>query len=133
MFIYIISDYGFYRGIDRFYMVNILEIVAYIACDSSSMLRHSEVGFMIAILCKDMWRAKQAFELFMQVLMDNEPYSITRVWSECNCVETDSDLKYIFIDYRMEPMFQKMKADIINEDEFLFGIEDVFEIEMGRF
>lgn len=88
---------------------------------------------MIAIMCKDVWAARECFEIFMQVLMDLEPYSITRVWAECNCVETDSDLKYIFADYRMEPVFEKMKADIIDEEDFLFGIEDVFEIEMGMF
>lgn len=84
---------------------------------------------MIVILCDSDQEACDKFDLFMQILIDNEAWSITRIWPECNCVETDSDLRYIFVDYRMEPIFEKMGADIIDEDEFLFGIEEMYQLD----
>ena len=88
---------------------------------------------MIVILCKNVWDAANAFNLFKNLLINNGD-CITRVWDACNCVETDSDLKYIFIDYRMEPFFENIGADIMDEDEFLFGVEEMYNIvEYGRF
>lgn len=81
---------------------------------------------MITILCKSYELAKVAFSLFMNILEGGEVREdVTRVWPECLCVETDSDLKYLFTDYRMEGLFEKIGADIIDEEEFLFGIEEM--------
>lgn len=89
---------------------------------------------MIVILCENDWEAHDKFDLFMQVLQDNEGDSITRVWPECCCVETDSDLKYMFVDYRMEPIFEARGCDIIDEDDFLYGLDEMYElVEKARF
>lgn len=88
---------------------------------------------MIVILCESDEKAHDKFDLFMQVLIDNECDSITRIWPECCAVETDSDLKYIFVDHRMEPLFEKMGADIIDEDDFLFGLDEMYTLERVRF
>lgn len=87
---------------------------------------------MIVILCDSEKEACEKFDLFIMVLEENEPWCITRSWPECNCVETDSDLKYLFIDYRYGPFFEKRGEDVIDEDEFLFGIDEMYEIG-GRF
>lgn len=81
---------------------------------------------MITILCSSYEVAKAAFRLFMNVLEHMEiKEDITNVWSECLCVETDCNLRYIFTDYRMEGVFEKIGADIIDENEFLQGLDEM--------
>lgn len=73
---------------------------------------------MIVILCQSFEDAKEAFGLFMQYLLEYEPWSILNFWNACYCVETDENLRYIFVDYRMEHAFDNCRPDIVWEGDF---------------
>lgn len=77
---------------------------------------------MIVILCNSFQDAKDAFDIFMQFLEDYEPFSIQKELKSSYAVETDEDLRYIFVDYRMEHLFDKMTPDILWVDEFFEGL-----------
>ena len=87
---------------------------------------------MIAILCDSYDRAKELFEMFMNILRFEGLGTIARTWPHCLCVETDSDLRYIFTDYHYEGVFENLKADIMDEDDFLFGLDELYCIPNGR-
>lgn len=78
------------------------------------------------VLCESQWEAEELFELWMMVLVHMAVENIRRAWPECLAVETDDDLRYIFVDYRMEHAFDNMKPDIVDSDEFLIAICDLY-------
>ena len=67
---------------------------------------------MIVILCDSYNDARMAFLTFLDFIQENG-IIINEVYRHCLCVETDDDLRYIFVDYRMEDQFKKMNPDII--------------------
>ena len=81
---------------------------------------------MIVILCKSWKAACEAYRLFLDFLEDNEPWSIRGVDKHGNCVETDDDLRYVFVDYRMEHVFDDLRPDVIDLLDFFEGINELY-------
>lgn len=94
---------------------------------------------MMVVLCDSFDDARYAFSEFMDFLETFDPFLIEKVYEFSYCVETVEGIRYIFVDYRFEPMFNKMgNADCIGADEFFedFG-EPYFRpvldyLEMGE-
>lgn len=53
---------------------------------------------MIVILCNSFDEAKDGFVRFMDFLEAYEPLNISKVFEYSYCVETDDNLRYIFVD-----------------------------------
>lgn len=85
-----------------------------------------EEASLIIILCRSYKKACKAFQLFLEFLEDNEPWSIKNVLKNVNMVETDDDLRYIFIDYRFVNVFKNMTPDFIDAQDFFEGINDLY-------
>lgn len=81
---------------------------------------------MIVILCKSYKEACRAYEFFIEFLLDNEPWAIRKQFEHENCVETDDDLRYIFVDRRVEKVFEKMRPDIVEVQQFFEGINEFY-------
>lgn len=81
---------------------------------------------MIVVLCKSFKIARKAFETFVDFLKDNEPWSIVKIYDCSNCVETDDDLRYVFVDSRYENVFDRSKPDVIWVSEFFEGIDEFY-------
>lgn len=77
---------------------------------------------MIVILCESFQDAINSFRYFLHFLEDNEPWSILQVWEKCQCVETDENLRYIFVDYRFEHAFDNCHPDIVDAGNFFGNI-----------
>lgn len=77
---------------------------------------------MIVILCDSFYDACEAFLVFWEYVEFGLGENIVNVWESENCLETDDNLRYIFIDYRWEPAFRKMTPDIIDIEEFFEGL-----------
>lgn len=78
---------------------------------------------MIVILCDSFEDARNCFAAFMDFLETFEALSISKVFEYSYCVETDDDLRYIFVDYRFKPLFREISLDYIDSDEFFEGID----------
>lgn len=59
---------------------------------------------MIVVLCKSFEEAQDGFDMFMDFLETYEPCSISKVFNYSYCVETDDDLRYIFVDRRFKKL-----------------------------
>lgn len=82
---------------------------------------------MIVILCNSFDEAKAGFSRFMDFLETYEPLSISTVFEYSYCVETDDDLRYIFVDYRFKPLFHTFdRPDEVDLDEFFEGIDEYY-------
>ena len=77
---------------------------------------------MIVILCDRPRIASTAFQMFLEILMDNEPWTILRVFEGTNCLETDENLRYIFIDRRLRHVFDNLRPDVEELHDFLNGL-----------
>ena len=85
---------------------------------------------MIVVLCNSFEEAKDSFAKFMDFLEFYEPQSITRVFESSYCVDTDDDLRYVFVDYRFGPLFENLgDSDEIWEDEFFCGLYDYYFVK----
>lgn len=63
----------------------------------------------------------------MDFLETYEPLSISKVFEYSYCVETNDDLRYIFVDYRFKPLFHGFcKPDEIDMEEFFEGIVEYY-------
>lgn len=88
---------------------------------------------MIVILCNSFEDAQNGFARFLHFLKMFEPASISRVFSYSYCVETEDDLRYIFVDYRFKNLALTFDEgiDYVEMDEFFEGIDDFYFKEMG--
>lgn len=78
---------------------------------------------MIVVLCNSFEDAQDCYDMFVSFLENFEPFSIKKTYNSSYCIETDDDLRYIFVDYRFKPLFYNFdKPDIIEADEFFEGI-----------
>lgn len=76
---------------------------------------------MIVILCNSFEEAQDSYDQFVSFLDSFEPWSIKETYNAAYCVETDDDLRYIFIDRRLNTWFQLFDhPDEI--DEYYFGV-----------
>lgn len=82
---------------------------------------------MIVILCNSFEEAQEAFAQFMDFLETYEPLAISKVFEYSYCVETDDDLRYIFVDYRFKPLFDSFdKPDEIEVEKFFEGMDEYY-------
>lgn len=81
---------------------------------------------MIVVLCDSFQDAQDAFDVFVQFLEEVEPFSILEVYENCLCVDTDDDLRYVFVDYHLANEFSKMTPDILDADEFFEGLVEYY-------
>lgn len=81
---------------------------------------------MIVILCNSFQEVEDVYDWFVLFLEEHEPWSIVDTWDAAYCVETDDNLRYIFVDYRMRNLFKNITPDYIDVDQFLEGIEDYY-------
>lgn len=78
---------------------------------------------MIVILCNSFDDVKDGYNIFLDYLENIDPWSIKRELKASYCVETDDDLRYVFIDYRFKNLFKTFGTpDFIDLDEFLEGL-----------
>lgn len=82
---------------------------------------------MIVILCDSFQDAKAAFDLFLSFLQSSDPWTIRTIYASSYCVETDEDLRYIFIDRRMKPLFEGMRPDVLEEQEFFDEVPGFYD------
>lgn len=88
---------------------------------------------MIVVLCDSDENARYDYKLFLRYLRNAEPGSIRKRYDACLCVETDSDLRYIFVDYRMGGVFRKMTLDLVDEYSFFDALLNEGEDLYGLF
>lgn len=87
---------------------------------------------MIVILCDSFTDAQEAYDIFVNYLEEMIPFCIRRTYKHCCCVETDDDLRYIFIDHRFVKIFRSITPDILDIDEFFDGIPGFYESDIGE-
>lgn len=83
---------------------------------------------MIVVSCESYKEACKAYRVFVDILESNEPWSIKEKNDLLNSIETDDDLHYIFVDYRVANVFDALKPDIVDLSEF-FEIEGLTSCE----
>lgn len=76
---------------------------------------------MVVILCDSFYDAREAFLTFWDYVEIGLGENIVNVWEYENCLETDDNLRYIFIDYRWLSVFLGMKPDVLDVEEFFEG------------
>lgn len=83
---------------------------------------------MIVVLCNSFQEVEDGFSMFMDFLETYEPFSILKVFEYSYCVETDDNLRYIFVDYRFKSLASKFDdmIDYVELDEFLEGIGEYY-------
>lgn len=75
---------------------------------------------MFVILCNNFNDACDAFDIFCNYLDQVHPWEIRTADEYSNVIDTESGVRYIFIDYRYEKIFKKY--DIINVEDFFDGV-----------
>lgn len=85
---------------------------------------------MIVILCNSFQDVQDSFDIFMNFLESYEPFSIQKVFEYSYCVETDDDLRYIFVDYRFKNLASTFDdvIDYVDSDKFFEGIDEYYFI-----
>lgn len=79
---------------------------------------------MIVVLCDSFKDAQDAYDIYVSVLEECEPYSIKQTYNAAYCVETDDDLRYIFIDRRLKMLFRKFdRPDEIDVTDFFDNVD----------
>lgn len=83
---------------------------------------------MIVILCNSFEEVQDGYDAFVSFLEEYEPFSIKETHNAAYCVDTDDDLRYVFIDYRFEKMFYRFNepVDTIELEEFFEGIDEFY-------
>ena len=82
---------------------------------------------LVVILCDSYKEATRVFNTFIDVLELNNPEYIRKKFMSSLCVELRDDLRYIFVDYRLNDVLHKMAIDIMDEGEFILGLEEHYE------
>lgn len=82
---------------------------------------------MIVIFCSSFEEAQEAFEMFVYLLESNEPWTIVEANPYTLMVMTDDDLQYVFIDYHLLDLFERLTPDILDVVRFFDGWEDYYE------
>lgn len=81
---------------------------------------------MIVIFCSTFDEAQSAFYLFCNMLEQECPWSIVNVDPYMLAIETDDDLRYVFIDYRLLDLFERLTPDILDVDTFFYDWEEYY-------
>lgn len=82
---------------------------------------------MIIIFCDSFEDAQFAYEAFIDFLEEYEPYRIKKAYDAAYCVETDDDLRFIFVDYRFKPLFHTFcRPDEISDIDFFKDIDKYY-------
>ena len=73
---------------------------------------------MIVIFCESFTEAQEAYDLFINMLEENNPLCVLAADPYMLTVDTDDDLRYVFIDYRLLDLFERLTPDILDVDRF---------------
>lgn len=85
---------------------------------------------MIVILCDTYDDAKDAFDMFCSFCERYEPFMIEESDRFSLRVSTDDDLVYIFTDYRFKNVIATEESDVIEVDEFFFGLYSHYDADV---
>lgn len=81
---------------------------------------------MIVVLCETFREAQDSFYEFVDSLRDSGEWQIKEVWPSEYCVETDEDLRYIFIDkgckHIFDSLFGELYLDFVDKDAFFYTL-----------
>lgn len=86
---------------------------------------------MIVVLCDSFEEAVSAFKIFLDFLLNNEPWHRLKIFDYANMVETDDNLRYIFVSYEYSETFKNMKPDLVDLYDFLNGIDEFYYSRQG--
>lgn len=81
---------------------------------------------MVVVICNSFYDAKENYKNFLE-LIPLKGDIIERRWDACNCVETDDNMRYIFVDPKIANTFDQKQNDFIGEDLF-FRLECMYDI-----
>ena len=114
-------------GSDANYMFSVAYDFASYALDR---LIDQNGGCDVVIVMCDTWKdAQRAYKIYQELLDDNEPPSfIVERNDYCCCLQTDEDIRYIFVDRRMAKQFNQNLNDFIDVDMFLYEMNDYYTI-----
>lgn len=73
---------------------------------------------MIVVLCETFEEAQLSYHVYLDYLSEVMPWVIKRIFGKCFCVETDDNLRYIFIHKGFSSVFEKLNPDFIDRDDF---------------
>ena len=85
---------------------------------------------MILILCNSFQEAREDYALFKDYLYFSAKEDIREVYNAGLCIETDDDLRYMFVDRRYYDQLRKLRADTIDELKFMAEIYEFFNKEV---
>lgn len=87
---------------------------------------------IIVILCNSFEEAQDGYDIFVSFLEKYEPWSIRNTFNASYCVETDDDLRYIFVDHRLKSSFYTFdRPDEIWLEDFFEGIDEYYFGNVG--
>ena len=81
---------------------------------------------MIVIFCSSFAEAQEAYDLFINMLEENNPLCILETDPHMLTIETDDNLRYVFIDYNLLPLFEQLTPDILDVDTFFYDWETYY-------
>ena len=82
---------------------------------------------MIVIFCNSFTEAQDAYDLFIDFLEENNPLCILETDPYMLTIHTDDDLLYVFIDYKLLDLFERLTPDILDVDTFFYDWETYYE------
>lgn len=77
---------------------------------------------MYVILCENYKEATIMFNIFVDALLQDDPYCVLDRSDYNNYVLTDAGLSYIFIDYRYRFLFEHKGNEFFDIHDFLEGL-----------
>lgn len=88
---------------------------------------------MVVIYCQNYQQAEQDFYYFLSILQQEESWTINQVFDNQLCVETDDDLRYLFVDpYLFTKYYNNEKEnDIVEAEEFFDYIHNWYGLAAG--
>ena len=84
---------------------------------------------LVVLLCDGYPEAVDCFVIFMEWLERHESWTISRVYTSSNGVDTTDGYRYVFIDCRLVDLFLGMTDDIVYVQEFF---DEIFTDENER-
>lgn len=86
---------------------------------------------MIVILCDSFQDAEDSYYLFLDyVRLTCPPWSVVRAFDKALIIDTDDDIRYVFIDYRYcNYLFKDKIFDLVEKEVFF---EDLYTDETAR-
>lgn len=83
---------------------------------------------MVVILCDSDRDAKNAFLEYLDILEYYDCTLIKNVYYSSYCIDTDEDLRYVFIYWRFRDLFKDSDPDYIWQGDFFENLRDYYEM-----